>query len=236
MADYWDHHARVDLDDYVAVRRRRPRRPACPVVLGLEVDYYRGRMDDVADLLDGYPFDVLLGSVHWLGDLALRRPGRPRVDGRVGPPGRSTGCWDEYTAAMEELARLGGVRRAGPSRPDQGRRARSPTSPTSSGTGSPRRRRRRGWPPSCRRPAGASRWGSSTRRRRCCERFVARGVPLTTASDAHRLPRRGRRADDLRGCWPLPGVDPCAGSATGSPDVPVSSGGRPPVRPAAGEG
>ena len=36
-------------------------------MLGLEVDYYRGRMDDVAALLAGYPFDVLLGSVHWLG-------------------------------------------------------------------------------------------------------------------------------------------------------------------------
>jgi histidinol-phosphatase (PHP family) len=30
------------------------------------------------------------------------------------------------------------------------------------------------------------------------ERFVARGVPLTTASDAHRLERVADRADDLR--------------------------------------
>ena len=30
------------------------------------------------------------------------------------------------------------------------------------------------------------------------ERFVARGVPLTTASDAHRLEHVADRADDLR--------------------------------------
>ena len=35
-------------------------------------------------------------------------------------------------------------------------------------------------------------------RRRCCERFVARGVPLTTASDAHRLEHVADRAGDLR--------------------------------------
>ena len=37
-----------------------------PVVLGLEVDYCRGRMEAMADLLAQYPFDVLLGSIHWL--------------------------------------------------------------------------------------------------------------------------------------------------------------------------
>ena len=38
-----------------------------PVVIGMEVDYYPGRMDEVSTLLADYPFDVLLGSVHWLG-------------------------------------------------------------------------------------------------------------------------------------------------------------------------
>ncbi len=66
MAEYWDDHARADLDAYVDCVLAA-KSAGLPVVLGLEVDYYRGRMDEVADLLSGYPFDVLLGSVHWLG-------------------------------------------------------------------------------------------------------------------------------------------------------------------------
>ena len=85
MAAYWDHHARVDLDAYVEVVQA-VKAEGLPVVLGLEVDYYQGRMDEVAELLAGYPFDVLLGSVHWLGRLALRRPRRPAGAGRVGGP------------------------------------------------------------------------------------------------------------------------------------------------------
>ena len=38
-----------------------------PVVAGLEVDYFPDQMDQVAALLGNYPFDVLLGSVHWIG-------------------------------------------------------------------------------------------------------------------------------------------------------------------------
>ncbi|MGO9911671.1 MAG: PHP domain-containing protein [Acidimicrobiales bacterium] len=62
---YFDHHATADLDKYVetAVAAKEA---GLPVVVGLEVDYYPGRMDKVSQLLAGYPFDVLLGSVHWI--------------------------------------------------------------------------------------------------------------------------------------------------------------------------
>ena len=66
MADYFDFHARSDLDAYVELCEEA-KAAGLPVVTGLEVDYYQGQMDDVARLLDGYPFDVLLGSVHWIG-------------------------------------------------------------------------------------------------------------------------------------------------------------------------
>ncbi len=66
MANYWDEHAHADLDAYVECVLAA-KAAGLPVVLGLEVDYYRGRMDEVTALLAGYPFDVLLGSVHWLG-------------------------------------------------------------------------------------------------------------------------------------------------------------------------
>ena len=66
IAAYFDHHARSDLDAYVALCESA-KAAGLPVVTGLEVDYYAGQMDEVAALLDGYPFDVLLGSVHWIG-------------------------------------------------------------------------------------------------------------------------------------------------------------------------
>ena len=89
MAAYWSFHARADLDAYVETVLEA-KRAGLPVVLGLEVDYYRGRMDEVASLLAGYPFDVL----HRLGPLgrgvALRRPRRRGLDGGVVARARST--------------------------------------------------------------------------------------------------------------------------------------------------
>jgi histidinol-phosphatase (PHP family) len=104
MAAYFDHHATVDLDRYVeAVLEAKA--AGLPVLLGLEVDYYPGRMDAVADVLAGYPFDVLLGSVHWLGAWGfdmLEGPALAEWDRRaIGD------VWKAYTAALEELAGTG---------------------------------------------------------------------------------------------------------------------------------
>src|ERR1022692_4382798 len=66
MSDYFDHHATADLDLYVETVVAA-KRAGLPIVAGLEVDYCRGQMEVVSALLSGYPFDVLLGSIHWLG-------------------------------------------------------------------------------------------------------------------------------------------------------------------------
>ena len=155
-------------------------------------------MDEVADLLAGYPFDVLLGSVHWLGAWRFDVLDDPAGAGRVGRPRTSTQVWDEYTRAMEELGGLRGLRRLRPSRPGQDRRP---------GAGGARRvlrpdRRGGGALGHGRRAlvgrlaeAGAAR---STRPHRCSSGSSTAGVPLTTASDAHTLPDVADRADDLR--------------------------------------
>jgi histidinol-phosphatase (PHP family) len=68
------------------------------------------------------------------------------------------------------------------------------------------------------------------------ERFVARGVPLTTASDAHRLEHVADRADDLRSVLAAAGADtlrayrgrvghPVAVGAGGGPAEPIAEGG-----------
>ena len=70
MAEYWDFHARNSLEEYVALAQRA-KDEGLPVKIGLEVDFYQDQMDDVSALLAQYPFDVLIGSVHWLGTWQL---------------------------------------------------------------------------------------------------------------------------------------------------------------------
>ncbi len=77
MEKYWADHAQADLDVYMEVALEA-KAAGLPIVVGMEVDYYQGRMHEVSEFLAGYPFDVLLGSVHWLGAWPfaslLRRP------------------------------------------------------------------------------------------------------------------------------------------------------------------
>ena len=55
---------------------REARRRGLPVKLGLEVDWLPERADELAALLEPFPWDYLIGSVHWIGGLAVdQRPG-----------------------------------------------------------------------------------------------------------------------------------------------------------------
>ena len=102
MGAYFDHHATADLDAYVEAAAAA-RAAGLPVVIGLEVDYYAGQMDQVGALLSGYPFDVLLGSIHWIGgwQFDLLNDERAMAEWRT----RSTDdVWNAYTEALEELA------------------------------------------------------------------------------------------------------------------------------------
>ena len=87
-----------DLDAYVdAVLEAKAR--GLPVKLGLEVDYVPGREDELRALLAPYPWDYLLGSVHWVDGLAV--DGAPRLADEVGVEE----TWRRY---YETLARAAG--------------------------------------------------------------------------------------------------------------------------------
>jgi histidinol-phosphatase (PHP family) len=58
------------------------KRRGLPVKLGLEVDYVRGREDETRDVLAPYPWDYLLGSVHFIDGLGV--DGAPRLVDEVG--------------------------------------------------------------------------------------------------------------------------------------------------------
>lgn len=194
MRDYWDEHARADLDTYVGCVQAA-KDAGLAVVLGLEVDYYRGRMHDVAALLAGYPFDVLLGSVHWIGTW--------RFDDLVDPASMDQwsvrdidAAWSDYATAIEELAASGTCDVL--AHPDLVKVAgHRPTAPeecwdrlveAAVSSGMAAELSSAGW----RKPAAEAYPAPPL-----LERFVRRGVPLTTASDAHRLADVADRSAEL---------------------------------------
>jgi histidinol-phosphatase (PHP family) len=91
-----------DLDAYVdAILEAK--RQGLPVKLGLEVDYVGARQDELAALLEPYPWDYLLGSVHWLGEVAVdMEPG-------VWAEASVEEVWARYMSALAELAASGHV-------------------------------------------------------------------------------------------------------------------------------
>ncbi len=94
-----------DLDAYVSALVDAQDR-GLPLLIGIEVDRIPGAIEPMAAVLDEYPFDVRLGSVHWLGswlfddygNLTFAREWENRPVDEV---------WAAYVAAIEELAMSG---------------------------------------------------------------------------------------------------------------------------------
>jgi histidinol-phosphatase (PHP family) len=58
------------LESYVAVVTDAQER-GLPVKLGLEVDFFKHSIGAVLDLLEPYPWDFLIGSIHWVGGWSI---------------------------------------------------------------------------------------------------------------------------------------------------------------------
>jgi len=87
-----------DIEAYVsAVVTARGR--GLPVKLGLEVDYVPGREDETRELLAPYPWDYLLGSLHYIGSLGV--DDEPRLVDAVGVEE----AWRLYFEALAAAAR-----------------------------------------------------------------------------------------------------------------------------------
>lgn len=197
MEGYWRDHTGADLDAYVDCVLEA-KAAGLPVVLGLEVDYYRGRMDTVAELLAGYPFDVLLGSIHWIDAWMFDVLGVEEVEVERRHRGVED-LWRSYTVALEELASSGAVdvlahpdlAKVAGDRPDQPLLDEMNTriAEAAASTGMAAEVSSAGW----RKPA-AEQYPSVS----LLQMFRERGVPVTTASDAHRLSEVAFRTEDLR--------------------------------------
>jgi histidinol-phosphatase (PHP family) len=91
-----------DLDAYCDVVLDAKRR-GLPVKLGLEVDYVGALQQPLAALIADYPWDFLLGSVHWIDGLAVDMEPGLWVEHSVEE------VWRRYVSAVSQLAESGAV-------------------------------------------------------------------------------------------------------------------------------
>jgi histidinol-phosphatase (PHP family) len=89
-----------DLERYVEAIVQAQER-GLPVKLGLEVDYVPGREPETRELLSPYPWDYLLGSIHFIDGLGV--DGEPRLLDAVGVED----AWHLYFDALAAAARSG---------------------------------------------------------------------------------------------------------------------------------
>lgn len=195
MAGWIEEEGSTDLDRYVEVVLAA-KAEGLPVVLGLEVDYFEHHMAEVGRLLDGYPFDVLLGSVHWVGSWgfdnlengAFAREWETRAIDDV---------WSSYTRSLEELAESGvcdvlahpDLCKISGKRPDLPDEFHHRMAEAAKRAGMAAEVSSAGW----RKPVAEAYPSPSLLRT-----FFEAGVPVTTASDAHKLERVAERRDDIR--------------------------------------
>jgi histidinol-phosphatase (PHP family) len=194
MARCWDEELGGDLDQYVETALAA-KGAGLPVAIGLEVDYFPGQMDKVAAMLGNYPFDVLLGSVHWIGAWLFDALEWAKAQEQWSARGVDR-VWDDYTRSIEELAACGAVDVL--AHPDlakvAGHRPQVPDEFYDRIAGAAK---------SCGLTAELN---SSGWRKPCAEaypaaallaRFHDYGVPITTASDGHELGQVSWRVADL---------------------------------------
>ncbi len=94
----------LSLDRYVeAVTDAQAR--GLPVKLGLEVDFFPRSIDAVLDLLAPYPWDFLIGSIHWVGGWAVDHEGAVHEFDRRGVPQ----AYEDYFEWKTSLAASGAV-------------------------------------------------------------------------------------------------------------------------------
>jgi histidinol-phosphatase (PHP family) len=94
----WVEAARDDLDDYCAFVREQT-----DLRLGIEADYVPGAEDRLAELLAARDWDYVIGSVHFLGELAVDHPGYD-IWAAGSSPDR---VWRRYFEWLGEAARTG---------------------------------------------------------------------------------------------------------------------------------
>lgn len=98
---WWRAEATEDADAYCAAVLAA-REAGLPVLLGVEMDWLPGREAEIAAFLAARPFDLVLGSVHWLGDMTVDDPAAADWGGRPAEE-----VWSAYLDELVAAARSG---------------------------------------------------------------------------------------------------------------------------------
>lgn len=94
---FWEEQAVDDLDAYCEFVGTTPLR------LGLEADYIPGAEDHLANLLEARDFDYVVGSVHFIGDVAVDHEDFDAWESKGDPEA----VWRRYFDTLAEAARSG---------------------------------------------------------------------------------------------------------------------------------
>jgi histidinol-phosphatase (PHP family) len=94
---FWEEQARDDLDAYCEFVRETPLR------LGIECDFVPGAEDRTASLLEAREFDYVVGSIHFVGEVAVDHEGFDIWEMRGDPDE----VWRRYFEALAACARSG---------------------------------------------------------------------------------------------------------------------------------
>jgi histidinol-phosphatase (PHP family) len=95
---FWRENALDDIDAYCEFAREQG------LKVGVEADFLPGREDRMASLLDGRPWDYVIGSVHFVGDEAVDHPDWDVWATRSADPEK---VWRRYFEWLGEAARSG---------------------------------------------------------------------------------------------------------------------------------
>jgi histidinol-phosphatase (PHP family) len=101
---WYRHWAHDDLDEYCELIREET-----DLRLGIEADFLPGREDRVANLLDGRPWDYVVGSIHFLRDdmVDVGDEERRWADASVWRGVDPEKIWARYFETLGEAARSG---------------------------------------------------------------------------------------------------------------------------------
>ncbi len=94
----------LSLEAYVQVVEQAKAK-GLPVQLGLEIDFFPESIDAVLELIEPYPWDFLIGSVHWIGPWAIDSSEVAWEFDRRGVDQ----AWSDYFELVEALAASGTV-------------------------------------------------------------------------------------------------------------------------------
>ena len=98
---FWEECAQDGLEEYVTFVQAMKARDL-PVKLGIEMDWIPGREDSIAALLEAWPWDYVVGSVHFLADGAVDHDGYDAWDSA--DPDR---VWSTYFDMLGDAAASG---------------------------------------------------------------------------------------------------------------------------------